>query len=467
MERYLKTRLIISFLLSFAFILGCLPGTRIVRPISKPEVIGPPLSPISVLDGRIAYLKGVLLKRELSDEDTEMAEDLLSTYKMVRDYFLRREKDPDYDRVIQRLYEILTRLDHNYFLKQGKVAPIHSGDVTFLSEVQDVIWNKFLSGDYQGVVTDTMELKNSYEPDAIPLDIRILFAVSLAKRGRLEEAAATGEAIRLELEERPDLAFILSYIKDMIRDKCFSGDYQGVIDDSIELKAVFGPDAISVDIGFLLAVSLAETGMKEKANILGSRLIREFETRPGLAFLQNLLIEWQLDLGNRKMVLEIYREITNHMDEIKEEYQAGDVTEGLLKDLLDQRIQREREARLVYGEEALVWARELIEEERYEEAIQRINELGDDKDITSEIKELRDLAIEGFIGQERDRAAAYLLRGRQATDPVKKREFFLLSYNRLKSLTEQYPQSRLIKTLHEDMEAVETELEKLGDTVEY
>lgn len=467
MKKYLITRLIIALFLSFVFVLGCLPETRIIRAPSKPEVIVPPPSPVSVLDGDIAFLEGVLLEAELSDEDMEMARDLLFAYKMVRDYFLGKGTEPDYDRVIQKLYETLARLDHDYFLKQEKRKPLYSETITDLSGAQDMIRNKYFSGDYQGVITDTMELKNSLGPDAIPLYIRIFLAVSLAKRGRLEEAAVAGETIRLELEERPDLAFILTHIKDVIRDKCFSGDYQGVIDDIIELKAVFGPEAISVDIGFLLAVSLTEMGMKEKANILGSRLIGEFEARPDLAFLQSLLVEWQLDLGNREIVLQIYGELTNHMDKIMEEYQAGDVTEGLLKDLLDQRIQREKEARLVYKEEALVWAQELIEEERYEEAIQRINELGDVQDMALEIKELRDLAIEGFINQERDRAAAYLLRGRQTTDPVRKKEFFLLSYNRLKTLTEQYPQSDLIETLNEDMETVETELDKLGNAVEY
>ncbi len=466
MKKYSKTRLIIALLLFFAFVLGCVPEPRIIHAPSKPEVIAPPPSPVSVLDDNIAYLERILLEKQLSDEDTEMAGDLLSAYRMVRDYFLGKGTDPDYDRVIQKLYETLARLDHDYFLKQEKGKPLYSETITVLSEEQDMIRNKYFSGDYQGVIADTIKLKNSFGPDAIPLDIRLLLAVSLAKRGRLEEAVA-GETILHELEERPDLAFILTHIKDMIRDKCFSGDYQGVIDDTIELRAVFGPDAISVDIGFLLAVSLAEMGMKEEANILGSRLIHEFEARPDLAFLQSLLIEWQLDLGNRERVLQIYRELTNHMDKIMKEYQAGDVTEGLFKDLVDQRIQREKEARLGHEEEALILTRELIEGEQYKEAIKSINELRDDREMTLEMKELRDLAVEGYIKQERNRAATYLLRGRQTTDPVRKKEFFLLSYNRLRALTEQYPQSSLIETLNKDMETVETELDKLGNAVEY
>jgi hypothetical protein len=467
MKKYWITRLIMALFLSFTFVLGCLPKPRIIHAPSGPVVITQPPSPISVLDNRIAYIEGFLLEGELRDEDTEVARDLLSTYRMVRNYLLGKSTNPDYDRIIQTLYETIAHLDQQYFLKQDKVEPLYSETITGFSGAQDIIRNKFISGDYLGVVTDTMELKKNYNPNAIPLDIRILLAVSLAKRGRLEEAAVAGESILPELEKRPDLAFILNHIKDSIRDKFFSGEYQSVIDDTIELKTVFGPDSIPVDIGFLLAVSLMEVGMKEEANILGSRLIGEFETRPDLAFLQNLLIEWQLDLENKEIVLQIHKELMKHMDKIMKEYQSGDVTEGLLKDLIDQRIQKEREARLVYEEEALIWARKLIEEERYEDAIQRMNELGDDQDMSLEMKELKDLAIEGFIGQERDRAAAYLLRGRQTRDPARKKEFFLLSYNRLKALTEQYPQSSLIETLNEDMETVEAELDKLGNDGEY
>ncbi|MBN1831629.1 MAG: hypothetical protein JW896_05905 [Deltaproteobacteria bacterium] len=390
MKKDLKTRLIIALFLSFVFFSGCLPETRIIRAPSKPEVIAPPPSPITILDDDIAFLERILRKSELNNEDAEMAEDLLSAYRMVRDYFLRKDTAPDYDRIIQKLYETLVRLDHQYFLKRDMSGPPYSETITAISEARDMIRNKFFLEDYLGVVTDTMEL-----------------------------------------------------------------------------KTVFGPDAISVDIGFLLAVALGEMGMKEEANILGSRLIDEFEARPDLAFLQSLLIDWQLDLGNKEMVLQIYRELMDHMDKIMEGYQAGDVTEGLLKDLVDQRTQREKEARLVYEEEALIWARQLIEEERHEEAIRRINELGDDQDMSLEMKELKELALEGFINQERDKAAAHLLIGRQTTDPDKKKEFFLLSYNRLRALTEKYPQSSLTETLNEDMKTVKTELDKLGNAVEY
>jgi hypothetical protein len=467
MKRYLKTKLVIALLLFSAFVLGCTPETRIMHAPSKPDVVAPPQSPISVLDNNIAYLEGVLLEKDLTDKDTETAEDLLSAYRMVRDYFLGKGTGQDYDRVIRKLYETLVRLDRDYFLKQEKRKPVCSETITALSESQETIRDKYFSGDYQGVIDDTTELKASFGLNAIPLDIRLLLAVSLAKSGRLEEAAAAGETALLELEERPDLAFILTHIIDVIRDKCFSGDYQGVIDDAIELKTVFGVDAISVDIGFLLAVSLSEIGMKEEANILGSRLIHEFEARPDLAFLQSRLIEWQLDLGNREMVLQIYRELRDHMDEIMEVYKAGDVTEGLFKDLVEQRIQREKEARLHHEKEALIRARELIHEEQYEKAIRIIDELRDEQDMTEEMKELRDLAIEEFINQERNRAAAYLLRGRQTTDPDRKKQFFLLSYNRLKTLTEQYPQSSLVETLKKDMETVETELDRLDKAVEY
>jgi hypothetical protein len=185
-----------------------------------------------------------------------------------------------------------------------------------------------------------------------------------------------------------------------------------------------------------------------------------------LVFLQNHLVEWQLDPGNRERVLQIYKELTDHIDEIMKEYQSDEVIEGLFNELIGERIQREKDARLDYEEETLTRAQKLIKGEQYKEAIKSINELRDDREMTFEMKELRNLAIEGFIKQERNRAATYLLRGRQTKDPVKKRAFFLLSYNRLRALTEQYPTSSFIETLNRDMETVKTELDKLENDVE-
>jgi hypothetical protein len=383
-------RLIVVPLLFLAFAFGCAPQIRRIPAPPSPEAVSPlPLS-ISVLDDKIAYLEQILREERLSDEDTETAIDLLSAYKTVRAYLLKDSAADDRAEIIQTLCETLMRLDDGYFLKQQKETAPYPEAVTALSMRQDVI-----------------------------------------------------------------------------RSKYFSGDYRGVIDDIIELKTSFGPNVISLDIAFLAAASFVEVGMREEATILGGRLIREFEAKPDLAFIQEHLIEWQLDLRNRERVREIYTELTDHMDEIMQGSQAGDLTEGLFQGWVEQKIQRERDARGGHKEDPLTRAREMIEGERYEEAIKIIDELGEGHGTTLEMEELKDLAIEEIIKRERNRAATSLLRARQTTDPIKKKELLLLSYNRLKALTEQYPTSNLVEKLNRDMETVKTELDKLETTPEY
>lgn len=383
-------RLIVVSLLFLTFAFGCIPGIKRIPVPPRPEAVSPlPLS-VSELDNKIAYLEQILRKEWLTDEDTETATDLLSAYKTVRAYLLEDSATDDHGEIIQTLCETLMRLDDGYFLKQEKETAPYPESITALSVRQDVI-----------------------------------------------------------------------------RSKYFAGDYQGVIDDIIDLKTSFGPDAISLDIAFLAAASLVEMGKREEATILGGRLIREFEARPDLAFIQGHLIEWQLDLGNRERVLQIYTELTDHMDEIMEGSQAGDLTEGVFQGWIEQRIQRERDARGSHEEDTLKRARELIEEERYEEAIKIIDGLEEGYGRTLEMEEIKDLAIEKIIKRERNRAATSLLRARQTTDSIKKEELLLLSYNRLKALTEQYPTSSLVEKLDRDMETVKTELDKLEIAPEY
>ena len=109
----------------------------------------------------------------------------------------------------------------------------------------------------------------------------------------------------------------------------------------------------------------------------------------------------------------------------------------------------------------------MIEEENFEEAITTLDELRDDQDMTSEMKELKGLATEELVNRDRNKAAKYFLMARKTTDPKKKEELLLASYDILKELIEQYPSSVLIKKLNYNIEIVKKELAKLGKAPEY
>ena len=238
MTKYPKTRPIIVSLLFLSIAFGCMPETKRVTVSPTPDIISPPPLSIAMIDKKIAYLERVLEEKQLNNEDKEIALDLLSAYKTIRSYLLGHSGDTDNSKIIQLLYNNLGRLDERYFLKQGIGRPRYSEAITVFS----------------------------------------------AKRKE-------------------------------IRAKYFSGDYQGVINDSVELEAAFGPDSLTPEIGLLFAVSLAKKGMLEEVTIVGEKIIRELEGKPDLIFLRANVIEWQMDMGNREKALQIYEKLTDNLDE--------------------------------------------------------------------------------------------------------------------------------------------------------
>ncbi|MFC1869134.1 hypothetical protein ACFL0H_13530 [Thermodesulfobacteriota bacterium] len=108
---------------------------------------------------------------------------------------------------------------------------------------------------------------------------------------------------------------IFSFNRRKILDSYMSGDYLGVINGCIELETEFGPDSLTPEIGLLFAVSLAKKDMMKEAISIGERIVRELEGKPGLIHLKANIIEWQLDMGNRKKALQIFEKMIDNIDE--------------------------------------------------------------------------------------------------------------------------------------------------------
>ena len=113
--------------------------------------------------------------------------------------------------------------------------------------------------------------------------------------------------------------------------------------------------------------------------------------------------------------------------------------------------------------EVLETAKNLIEEESFEEAIKMLEPLYNDQDPNPEIIKFRDLAIENLINRERNKAAKIFLTAKDADDPKRKEELLLSSYNILKLLIDAYPKSTLIDKLNSHLTKVRDELEKLRE----
>ncbi|MDY6971491.1 MAG: hypothetical protein SV775_04080, partial [Thermodesulfobacteriota bacterium] len=147
------------------------------------------------------------------------------------------------------------------------------------------------------------------------------------------------------------------------------------------------------------------------------------------------------------------------------------VEEGPESEIIDQALNEMElaEKELGIGEkpngedetEAYAIAKRLIEQERFEEAITRLEDIEESQGISTELKAMKEQAIERLINRERNRAAKLFLKAKDAEDPIRKEEYLRSSYIILKVLIDEYPTSPLNIKVKSNIRIVMEELEKL------
>ncbi len=297
-----------------------------------------------------------------------------------------------------------------------------------------------------------------------------------------------------------------------IMDSYFAGDYRKVINDSMELRSQLGPDAITPEIGLVLALSLAREGMLEEAVKTGEGILDELKDAPDLTLLKTSIAEWKKTLREKAIasrppvkaepvpgarealppkVVDIQtEEVLQKAGRLIEEEKFDKARELLsfrrselmlvaasaeeiqpidraLKalDLAEEKHLQEKISMLSRESkrrETMELAQKLVEEENFEEAISRLDSLGPAEKENPEVKKLRDRAVEMLINRERNRAAKIFLEAKKTNDPKKRQEYLLSSYNILKALVDKYPSSPLIKKVKSHINVVKEELEKLA-----
>jgi hypothetical protein len=145
--------------------------------------------------------------------------------------------------------------------------------------------------------------------------------------------------------------------------------------------------------------------------------------------------------------------------------------EGPETEAIDQAMRKVEDAERKPGEEAVTasvgsdeidgvkLAKKFVEEEKYEEAITKLEEMQREGTASPESRELRETAIERLINRERNKAAKLFLMARATSDPAKKSELLSSSYNMLKVLIDKYPTSPLNSKINDNMNRIKEEME--------
>jgi hypothetical protein len=448
--------MILSLILT-AFAAGCVPESKKVEMGPRTAVKPPPPLSVETVDKRIAYLRTKVEEQDLDREEKAVASDLLATYQTIRSYLQEQSLGYDETKIIQLLFENLGRLEQEYFLREKFEGPSYSKALSSFSEKRKKIVNAYLAGDYQGVINECVDLEATFGPDSLTPEIGLLFAVALAKKGMLSEAIIISEKIIHELEGKPDLihlrASIIEWQLDLGNREKALKIYEKMMDDLDEREELLAKSKLMV-MEERRKASRQEVPPAAFAG--GLRQFAKLDSTHDLLKAVDELVQ-KHEFGEAKLLLIKHRIRTEEGPELE-------IIDQALRsvDLAEERYLLEKRAKVSYEKETLKLARKLIEEENFDEALAKIEALRESQNMTPEMVELKRVATEKLIKRERNRAAKYFLMARKTSDPAKKEELLMSSYDILKGLIERYPSSPMIGKLNDNLRTVREQLSKLG-----
>ena len=444
-------------LLTLLFFLGCVPETRNVTVVSAPQTLAPAPVPTDKIDERIADLSRFLEDQKGSQQERTTAEALLETYKTIKKAAQSGSEPYDYKKVILSLFDTLNSMDEQYFSEPVSETQQDAEVLNRFSSAKKSILDLYLDGDYQGVIDQCLELEKSYGSEALTPEIGLLFSFSLAERGMLEDAVSIGSRLVPELEGKPSLMLLreklIEWQISLGNREEASKIYRKLTDDLQDNEAI---------------LAQAERKLEEKETITAfgddtrnstPKADKDIEdTGPVKEVLEEVdLLVKQHQFQDAKMLLIKSRLTLEEGPDIETIDQALESV-----DLAEEKYRKEEMLKGVEKDETLNSAMDLIEEEKFEEAITKLEALERSQATTPETGKLKGIAIERLINRERNKAAKLFLMAKNTEDPALKEELLVSSYDTLKVLIENYPTSPLTEKINDHIEKIQKELDKLN-----
>ena len=440
------------------FFVGCVPQTKNVVVVSPPHALAPAPLPTDKIDARIAELSRFLEDPKGSESEKATAETLLDAYKSIKEASQKGSGPYDYKKVIIALYDALSSMDQQVFSGQASERQLDVQVLNQFNHAKKRVLNLYLDGDYQGVIDQCLELEASYGSEALTPEIGLLFSFSLAEKGMLEEAVKIGSRLVPELEGKPSLM--------LLREKLM--EWQISLGNREEASRIYGKLTDDIQDNEAL-VARAESKLEEKASRTAfsdnepngpSNLEKDMnETGSVKSVLDEVdLLVKQHQFQDAKMLL-IKRRLT--LEEGPDIETIDQALESV--DLAEEKYRKEEMVKGAVKDETLNSAMDLIEEEKFEEAITKLEALEHSQTKTPETDKLKDIAVERLINRERNKAAKLFLMAKNTEDPALKEELLVSSYDTLKVLIETYPTSPLSGKISDHMAKIKKELDKLNE----
>jgi hypothetical protein len=449
----MKARSLLVLSCSLMIFSGCIsaqPTPNMTPSPPPPPMVYPEIS--SEIDQKIHFMDQLLEKKDLSQADREVAQNLLETYQQVRNFQASQTSRPDYQDVARQLFFSLSTLDEKYFASRQNAPEDRKKQIALFVQKKDQILNAYLSGDHEQVINLCGELKASFGAVSLTPEIGLLFALSLAQKGMLEEAIMIGEGVARKLEFSPDSLQLKASIAEWYLQR---GEKEKAVEMYADLSDIEAKKATErQDLHDRIGVA-EETGPESEQ--VSATTISPEETKPVDQLLKDLdkLLE-----ENR------FNEARELLSESRNANRSASETEMINRSLkrleLAEESYLEKKISMISIKNDMEYAQKLLEEERYEEVISRLEQMEAESADSVELRELKQFAIEKLINRDRNKAAAIFLQARKTKDPGQKKAYLVNTLEILNHLVERYPQSPMRQKLISNIKVVEGELDALG-----
>ena len=408
----------------------------------------------SHVEGRIRFLKSILKNKDLPDRDRETVLALLDAYDRLKKSFPGPVTGKECNILTQSLYQSMSLMENTYFEKIGKVSEDENSFADFM-ERQNEIQGLYLDKNYAGVIQRCLALQTSF-PNGLTPEIGMMFAISLAEDGMLEEAIEIGSEVTKRIDKTSDA---VQFRGDIAQWQLALGQRMQAVNTLEKMSRT--QDNRSAMINDLR--DRIERVPKEPDQPFHSIFQPPEGTPPQEVQPRMVLLQEKVDALARNHE---FKEARQLLLKEKAEREEGPETE-----LIDRALNNIEEAETAYEESVKIKetylkqtyesAKRSFEKEDYKEAIATLEALGKTQGLNAEAADLKGRAIESLINRERNRAAELFLEAKKTQDPKKKRALLETSYKTLKNLVEDYPQSPLKHKLTSHMNIVQREIEKL------
>ncbi|MBW1681652.1 MAG: hypothetical protein JRF59_08280 [Deltaproteobacteria bacterium] len=445
----------IWILAAFFLPAGCLPGLRSARVEGPPRagVVRAPLVPTHLLAGEIKTLSDRLRKGDLTPEQEARARSLLKTYGILESANTRPLSEEEYRRIILLLF-------HGLIVSKGvssSLTNVAEEGIARLSRGRKAVLDAFLASDHKAVIDHCESLKEKLGARALPPDIGLIFAVSLAEQGMIEEALKIAEGVAPRMERTPGLFYLYSRI----------GEWSLRLGRKEKAREAFEKLSDLLDERTRLLSALRMEMDREKPDtavnsVTGDRLKPSHETPVAQSGPREVLgrVREQVEKGAFD---EARRLLASNRDVFEAAGETDSFDQALESiDFAEEKFLSERMDALAREKETLDASRKLLAEEKFDEAISRIEALEKEGRTGPEVRKIKAEAVEKLIRRERNRAAMLFLAARKTADRSRKEKYLRASFHRLKILVERYPSSPLVTKILSNMETIRKEMQKLG-----